>query len=140
MTTSELDKTKTILFYDGSCGFCQRVIQLSIKLLKKNADIYFAPLEGSTAKSSRKTYENFPNEINAIVLLNNNIISIGPNAFFELASFYRKPWSILRYLKYLPKLLANSIYRIIAVNRYRFFGKNKTCIIPNEEFKTRFLK
>tara|TARA_B100000963_G_C22621783_1_gene670313 strand:- start:912 stop:1331 length:420 start_codon:yes stop_codon:yes gene_type:complete len=139
MKKIELDNFKMILFYDENCGFCQRVIQLSIKLLKKEENIYFAPLEGDTAKSARKVFKEFPNDIDAIILLKNNIISIGPKAFFELTAFYRKPWSFMRYLKYIPHFISNFIYSIIATNRYRFFGKN-TCIIPDKQFKDRFLK
>jgi predicted DCC family thiol-disulfide oxidoreductase YuxK len=39
----------------------------------------------------------------------------------------------------IPKKLRDVIYRIIAQNRYRLFGKQKSCRIPTPELKDRFL-
>jgi predicted DCC family thiol-disulfide oxidoreductase YuxK len=39
----------------------------------------------------------------------------------------------------LPKFFGNAIYNFIARNRYRWFGKSDTCLIPNPMYKSQFL-
>jgi predicted DCC family thiol-disulfide oxidoreductase YuxK len=38
-----------------------------------------------------------------------------------------------------PKVLRNAVYRLIAANRYRWFGKKSECWLPTPELKARFL-
>ena len=47
---------------------------------------------------------------------------------------------LLRFiLSIFPSVISNFIYRIIAKNRYNFFGKKETCYIPTEEEKKKFI-
>ena len=38
-----------------------------------------------------------------------------------------------------PQFLRDAVYRFIARNRYRWFGKEETCRVPTPELKARFL-
>jgi predicted DCC family thiol-disulfide oxidoreductase YuxK len=39
----------------------------------------------------------------------------------------------------IPTALRNALYDYIAKNRYSWYGKKQNCMIPNEEFKSKFL-
>lgn len=39
-----------------------------------------------------------------------------------------------------PKFLRDAVYGLIARNRYRWFGKKETCVIPSPDVKERFLE
>jgi len=39
----------------------------------------------------------------------------------------------------IPKPLRDYIYDFIAKNRYKWFGKKSSCMIPTKEFSDRFL-
>jgi predicted DCC family thiol-disulfide oxidoreductase YuxK len=138
MTKSEFDAS-SILFYDGTCGFCHKVIQLSNKYLAKDAAVFFSPLQGATAYEVRMNQSNFPENYDAIVFLDKGNVYIGPKAFYKLAFYFNRTWSFLRYFNYLPDFLSNFAYKIIAENRYCLFGVKESCEIPNTSFKSRFL-
>ena len=48
-------------------------------------------------------------------------------------------WSWLRIFRVLPKLVTDGVYRIVAKLRYRLFGRDRSCPIPSDEHRRRFL-
>ena len=42
-------------------------------------------------------------------------------------------------LAWIPKPLRDRIYRLVARNRYRWFGRNAACFVPTPEQHARFL-
>ena len=38
-----------------------------------------------------------------------------------------------------PKFIRDSIYNFIAKNRYKWFGKYESCLIPDDEIKSKFI-
>ena len=48
-------------------------------------------------------------------------------------------WRIFFIFKLIPKWIRDRIYDWIASNRYRWFGKKESCMIPTPELKQRFL-
>jgi predicted DCC family thiol-disulfide oxidoreductase YuxK len=39
----------------------------------------------------------------------------------------------------LPRGLRDAMYRIVARNRYRWFGRSETCMVPTPELRARFI-
>ena len=48
-------------------------------------------------------------------------------------------WTIPALLRFLPKELTNGIYRIVARNRYSWFGKYEQCPLPDPKYLHKFL-
>jgi predicted DCC family thiol-disulfide oxidoreductase YuxK len=40
----------------------------------------------------------------------------------------------------IPRFIRDGLYRFIANNRYRWFGKQSQCRVPSPELKDRFLE
>ena len=57
----------------------------------------------------------------------------------ELAEGLGWPWRALGALRSVPQGLRDALYRRIARNRYRLFGKRETCWLPSPEQKARIL-
>lgn len=50
------------------------------------------------------------------------------------------PWAFLATLgKVVPRPLRNLVYRFVATNRYRMFGKYETCMLPEPRHRKKFL-
>lgn len=114
---------KVILFYDGDCGLCNRVVQWILRH-EKSKDLFFVSLNYDFAK---------------VFLAKENIDIEKTNTFFfyEIDSLYAESDAVLRivgYLKWywqwlkiayaLPKFIRDKCYRIIAQNRKRFTVKS----------------
>jgi predicted DCC family thiol-disulfide oxidoreductase YuxK len=48
-------------------------------------------------------------------------------------------WRIPALLRWVPKGLRDWVYRLVAKNRYRLFGRLERCMVPTQELKERFL-
>jgi len=48
-------------------------------------------------------------------------------------------WWIAHALVLIPRGVRNRIYRTIAANRYRWFGRHQTCFLPTPDQRARFL-
>jgi predicted DCC family thiol-disulfide oxidoreductase YuxK len=50
------------------------------------------------------------------------------------------PWPLLATaIRLLPSFFARFLYEGIARNRYRWFGRTETCLIPSPELRSRFI-
>ena len=48
-------------------------------------------------------------------------------------------WWLLSLIRFIPRAIRNPLYRILARNRYRWFGRREVCRIPKPEERQRFL-
>jgi len=86
------------------------------------------------------TYEfRIPAETDSVILIWENQVFIESDAALKIGRLLPFPWKTVVVLKIIPKKLRDSIYRWIAKNRYRWFGKKDTCRIPTPDEASRFL-
>lgn len=129
--------TNPILFYDGSCGFCQRSVQFILQH-ERNETIHFAALESEFANQAKEQYPLFA-KADSIVLLKGKELLIESDAVFELASYLNRPFQFAQYARVIPKFFRDPIYRFVSKNRQRFVRNNNTCLVPSAQQRKRFL-
>ena len=61
------------------------------------------------------------------------------DAILQIMSHLGQPWKLFTMAKIIPVGIRDYLYVLIAVNRYRLFGKYDYCVLPSEEHKDRFL-
>ena len=131
------DAVRTILFFDGVCGLCNKSIDF-VLVRDPQGEIKFAPIQGDTARQLL-TPADLQN-------LDTMVLWVEGRAYRKSAAAVRIlwrlsfPWRILGTLLWLiPLPLRNLGYTLIARNRYRFFGKKETCRMPTPAERLRFL-
>ncbi|MCB1113482.1 MAG: DUF393 domain-containing protein [Chlamydiia bacterium] len=128
---------KHLIFYDGECGLCDRVVQFLIKR-DKNKVFDFAPLQGKTAEEWLKP----PPSADTVVLIEDYQGS--PNKYILSKAAFRAlwlmggPWAILGLFNFLPGFSFDWAYRIVAQNRKSLFSQDR-CVLPDPEDKSRYL-
>ncbi len=50
------------------------------------------------------------------------------------------PFNLMRAGYFVPRFIRDFLYRVVALNRYRLFGKTQYCLIPSSENKRHFLE
>jgi predicted DCC family thiol-disulfide oxidoreductase YuxK len=78
-------------------------------------------------------------DLQTFVLISDGRILLRSDAAIEVVSRFGGVWRIFRVLRFVPRVVRNSIYSTIARNRYRWFGRKEVCMIPTPEIKERFL-
>jgi predicted DCC family thiol-disulfide oxidoreductase YuxK len=126
-----------ILLFDGVCNLCQGTVQFVIERDKK-ATVKFASLQSDFALQQFAKFGIPAHYLDSIVLIENKRISYKSSAALRLCRYLDGLWPAMRVFILVPKPLRDFIYDWVARNRYRWFGKQETCWIPNRELLSRF--
>jgi predicted DCC family thiol-disulfide oxidoreductase YuxK len=127
---------KKILFFDGICVMCNRLIRFVLHHDKKR-EVQFATLQGETAK--RLLSESHRNNLTTIVFLDEKGIHTESDAMLRLFSGIGGVFSLATVLTIFPKSFRDRVYRYVAQNRYRWFGKTESCALLSEDDRERIL-
>ncbi len=141
---SEADRPTNVLFFDGVCGLCNRSVDFVLSRDRRGT-IRFAPLQGETAKQVLSSEFRVPSaktqSFDTIIWLDSS-----SREFVRSAAAVRVlwrlggVWSLIGWLLWLiPRPLRDVGYRLVAANRYRWFGKKETCRLPSPAERERFL-
>jgi predicted DCC family thiol-disulfide oxidoreductase YuxK len=126
-----------VILFDGVCNLCNHSVQFIIKR-DKEGKFQFTSLQGEAGLRLREKYK-LNDKIDSIVLIENNRYFTESTAALKIAKHLDGFWKCLYILWIVPRPIRNFIYRYIAKNRYKWFGKNDACMLPTKEIKERFL-
>ncbi len=132
------EQNHPILLFDGVCNLCNGFVQFIIKQ-DKQQKIKFTSLQSETAHQLLKQQTTYLQSLDTVVLIDNGQIYTHSEVPLHIAQLLGGWWNLLLIGKVIPKKLRNQMYRLVAKNRYRWFGKQSTCWIPTPELKARFL-
>lgn len=130
-------KGKIILF-DGVCNLCNGAINFIIKHDPKGI-FKFASLQGETGKKLLAQHNIDPQETDSIVLIDNDQVSVKSSAALRIAKNLNQGYPFLFGFMIIPTFIRNGVYDFIAANRYKWFGKKESCMLPTPELRSRFL-
>ena len=134
-----LPPNKKIILFDGVCNLCDSAIQFVIQHDKK--DVFrFVAIQSELGEQILKHIGINPMNIDSVILYEPGIayyyksdaaLQIAKNlgGFFHFGTFFR----------IIPTGISNKLYDYIAKNRYKWYGKKETCLIPTLELKSKFL-
>ena len=126
-----------IVFFDGDCVMCNGFVDLLIKIDPQNT-VRVAPLQGETARQHLPPLPQ-DREDWSIYYLNHHQLYDQSDAFIQVCRHLGGIWSIFGLVSIMPRSIRDFIYRIIARNRYRMFGRRSTCRMPTAQERERFL-
>ena len=126
-----------IIVFDGVCNFCNRIVQIIIRQ-DPSCQIHFAAQQSEAGIKLLKKY-SIDETANSVVFITNAMVYYQSDAVIEIAKLLTGWPSLLKYSIIVPRFLRNEIYKLIAANRYRLFGKQASCMVPKEVDKERFL-
>ena len=134
-----MSKTHYIVFYDGHCVLCNRVVRWVIKFDTK--DVFrFAPLQGSTAKVFFKERSFDSVDLDTVILWKPQHAYWTQSAvFFEIIKQLGLAWRCLLIFSFFPKWLTDWVYTIIAKRRLNWFGSYSSCPLPDSTQHYKFL-
>jgi predicted DCC family thiol-disulfide oxidoreductase YuxK len=126
-----------IILFDGVCNLCNSSVQFIIKRDPKGY-FKFASLQSKFGQGILKQY-GLDQDIDSFVLIENNIPYLRSTAALRICKNLIGFWKFLSVFLLVPPSIRDFLYRIIAKNRYKWFGKKDTCMIPTPEMNNRFL-
>jgi predicted DCC family thiol-disulfide oxidoreductase YuxK len=139
MNMIELPKHKQLILFDGVCNLCNASIQYVIKHDKKN-QFMFTALQSEASKQIIDEFNIDITKTDSILLYSkDNGITSKSSAALKVASKLGFPINLLSAFYIIPPFIRNWVYDYVAKNRYKWYGKKETCMIPTPELKAKFL-
>ncbi len=137
--TGQLPKNKEIILFDGLCNLCNGAVLFIIK--RDRDDVFrFVSLQSDLGKEIIRY-------IGADVSKTDSIVWYKPgeayyyksDAALKIINRFGRFWGLLNLFKIVPAFLRNAIYDWVARNRYHWFGKQESCMVPTPELQEKFL-
>ncbi|MBI2794313.1 MAG: DUF393 domain-containing protein [Ignavibacteria bacterium] len=131
-----------IVIFDGVCNLCNATVDFLITH-DRTSTLRFTSFQGKGAELL-VDFGIIEMPVTIYVIDNNTLYSES-TAILYLTQFlpfpYRMLWYLwsLGFLSPLPPFLRNALYRLVARNRYRWFGERVSCRTPTTEEQHRFL-
>lgn len=138
MEIDNLPKDKKIILFDGVCNYCNDKINFIIKNDKQ--DVFrFVALQSETGQKIIR-YLGIDNSIDSIVLYEPGYAYfIKSQAVFRIIKHLSSAVKLLLVFNFVPTSIKNIFYDLIAKNRYNWYGKKESCMMPTEEVKRKFI-
>lgn len=133
---NNLKKESPLIIFDGICNICNKWVDILIRQDKKKI-FYFASLQSDFGK---EILQRFPANADSAILIHTGKIFTNSDVIVEAARILGGKWLMVHFLlKLTPRIIRNGVYTLIARNRYKWFGKRKECLVPDERFMERFI-
>jgi len=136
-------ESNPIVLYDGICGLCNRLVQF---LLKRDTHdrFRFASLQSEFANNLLTHHGLDPNDLDTVYVVKDygqsdeRLLARSDAVLFmltQLGGF----WQVACLARALPGALRDAVYKVVARNRYRIFGKYESCMLPEAKHRAKFL-
>ncbi len=129
---------KSIVLFDGVCNLCNNSIQFIIKRNKKQ-NLFYASLQSDAAQDILLQLQIKKFNLDSIILIENGILYQKSTAILKVCKHLNGGWRLCYGFIIIPKCIRDYSYSVIASNRYKWFGKSESCMVPTEKLKSRFL-
>lgn len=131
----------TIILFDGVCNLCSGVVRFLIAR-DPHARFRFAALQSPAAREAC-TAVGYELPVSAtpgtIVVIEHGRALERSDAALAIARRMPFPWPVFGVFRVLPRGLRDALYRLVARNRYRWFGRADACMVPTAKLRERFL-
>jgi predicted DCC family thiol-disulfide oxidoreductase YuxK len=137
MSTSSLAHGPIIVF-DAMCVLCSANAQFILAHDKKG-HFRLASTQGEVGAALLERFGVDPDDPDTIIVVDRDQVWRNSDAVLAIYSGLGWPWRVMSLFKLVPRFIRDPIYRFVATNRYRIFGKRETCWLPTPEQAGRVL-
>jgi predicted DCC family thiol-disulfide oxidoreductase YuxK len=133
-----------IVLYDGVCGLCNRLVQFVLKN-DRNDVFRFASLQSKLAEQILVRHRLGSESLETVYVVldygfaKERLLSRLQAVVYVLQQLGGPLAYVSAILRVLPAPVQNFLYRLVARNRYRVFGRYETCPLPDGDTRSKFL-
>jgi predicted DCC family thiol-disulfide oxidoreductase YuxK len=120
-----------VVIFDGYCRLCHWSVQFLLRRDHKRL-FRFTTLDGKFAQGLPIDNSILANN-SSVLLWHKNQLYTESDAVLSMLGLLGGWWKISAAGYILPRFIRNALYKLIAKNRFRVFGKFDTCPLPSEQ-------
>jgi len=131
---------KTVVLFDGVCNLCNSTVQFIIQHDPDGQFRFASQQSGAGQKLLAQQGIPASNALaDSVVVIEGSRVWLESDAALHILYRLGGIWSFAYIFRWLPKPFRDGLYRWVARNRYRIFGRRKVCMVPTPELRGRFL-
>ena len=131
-------KNSPIILFDAECVLCSANAQFVLKYDKFG---YFrlASMQGEVGAELFRKNGIDPADPLSMIVIDGDHVRSDSDAILSIYEGLGFPWRLAAVFRLVPRFIRDAVYRWIARNRYRLFGKRASCWIAPPEYRDRIL-
>ena len=129
---------RNLIVFDGACVFCSAFFRFMLRHDRREIFSY-ATAQSPLGQGLYAALDLPLTDFETNLILVDGVIYQRLDAFAAAMAQLGYPWRALALCRHLPVWLKDAIYKPIARNRYRIFGRYEACLIPDARLRARFL-
>jgi predicted DCC family thiol-disulfide oxidoreductase YuxK len=126
-----------IVIFDGVCNLCARSVQFILSH-ESEPRFQFSPVQSAAGARILSEYGFSASDVDTFVLVSEGKVYTRSTAALRIARHFKGAWRLLRVLWVVPRPIRDALYNFVARNRYSWYGKSDSCMVPTPELNARF--
>jgi len=129
-----------LVLFDGVCNLCHASVNFIIDR-DPTSRFRFASMQSEAGRAALARH-GLPTPVGDpenMVLIEGDRAYDRSTAALRIARMLSGPVKLLWALILVPAFVRDAVYRFVARNRYRWFGKSDQCRVPSPDLRARFL-
>ena len=127
-----------VIIYDGVCNLCNTSVHFILKR-DKARKFYFSPLQSDFASRHTHLYDNSIADPDTVMYIRKKKIYYRSKAVLYILKDLGGIYKLFLFFMIFPEPVRDFFYKIVARNRYKWFGKKDICPAVPGRWKDRFL-
>lgn len=127
-----------IIVFDAQCLLCNGWVKFLLRHDSKEA-FRFASIQGKEGMRLLDSAGLEVQGLETLLLVDKDGAWQHTEAIVRILCALGWPWRLAALLRVIPSPLRDAAYRVIARNRYRWFGRSEVCMVPTPSVRGRFL-
>jgi predicted DCC family thiol-disulfide oxidoreductase YuxK len=128
-----------VIVFDGVCALCSRWVRFLLRFDRRGR-YRFAAMQGARGRALLQQHGLDPDDPLSLLLVEQGRAWSDTDAIVRVLAGLGGAWKAVHVLRLVPRSWRDSAYRVLARNRYRWFGRHAVCALPAPEQVGRFLE
>ena len=131
-------ENRPIIVFDAECLLCSANAQFVLDH-DRHGRFLLASMQGEAGSALYRRFGIDPTDPDTLIVVEGDRVRRDSDAILAIWSGLGWPWRAGAMFRLVPRLLRDHVYRWVARNRYRLFGRRDTCWLPDPAFRDRML-
>lgn len=127
-----------IILFDAECVLCSANAQFVLSN-DKAARFRLASMQSEIGAALYRQHGIDPDDPSSLIVVERDGVRQDSDAVLSIYEGLGWPWRLVSMFRIVPAVLRDPVYRWVARNRYRLFGKRATCWAAPPEYRDRIL-
>lgn len=127
-----------IIVFDGVCLLCSGWVRFLLRFDHRQ-HYRFAAMQSANGRELLARHGLDPDDPVSFLLVTPTRTWTDSDAIVRVLTGLGGGWRVAHVLRLIPAMLRDPLYRVVARNRYRWFGRRDTCLVPDAALRERFL-